>query len=72
MRILLLRILLELRLITQLLNSIGSGRNSNNVLIGQIILLRPPVGHHTDFLIFLSWKVVPESLCTAGRGTFLN
>jgi len=73
-RVLLMRILWmilwELRLITWWLSSNGSRCDGNNVLIGWIMLLRPPMGHHTDLLFFLSRKVIPEFLCTAGRYTF--
>ena len=70
--LLLVWLLLELRLITRLLNGICSGCNSSNMLINWILLSRPPMGLHTNFLFLLSWKVVPELLCIAGWSTFSN
>jgi len=44
------------------LSSIGSGSDGGNVLIGWIMLLRPPMGHHTDLLFLFHRKVIPKSL----------
>jgi hypothetical protein len=50
--LILLLILLKLGLITQILNGIGSGHNSGDMLIYWIPFLRPTF-HHTHFMLFL-------------------
>ena len=63
---LLLRILGDLRLIVWCLSSISSGCDGSNVLVVWIVLSRPPMGHHTDFLILFPRKVIPEFLGSTG------
>ena len=65
-------ILWELRLIIWWLSRIGSGCDGSNVLIGWIMWLRLPMGHHTDLLFLLSWKVIPESLGSTRRSSIFK
>jgi len=49
------------------LGNIGRGRNCGSVLVGWVILLGPPVGHHADFLFLHFGEVTPIFLGTACR-----
>jgi len=54
-------------LMTLWLDGIGRGRDGGNVLVGWVIRLRSPMGHHVDFLFFLFGEVTPKFLGTASR-----
>jgi len=56
-----------LRLVILWLDNVGRGRDGGNVLVGWVIRLRSPMGHHADFLFFLFGEVTPEFLGTASR-----